>query len=303
MNDIVKRDKNKFRVQYSATTKESFANNLIGVMLRVLPDFKGSWLIYRHIIHLFPKKLRTTRLEVSKNGKPLLAVDFDILDPPQFTMVKKRRYDLGTALTIYSLLRESDTFFDVGANSGYISAVAAQKVGDSGLVVSIEPNKEAFHSLLERKLSNSVALNHVCSDVSGKSFQLKKAFYRQTTSSYFVEGEGVSSITLDAVYNQLNKPSVRLVKVDAEGAELQIVKGARQLLAERDPYVIIEAEEDHAERYGYSLMDLKRFMNEMGYSKYYFIDDSKAFVESLEDIKEGQILFSKEALTSHSFSL
>jgi hypothetical protein len=146
-------------------------------------------------------------------------------------------------------------------------------------------------------------LNYVVSDTGGESFQLKKKFYRQTTSSYFVEGEGVRSITLDEVYNKLNKPSVKLVKVDAEGAELRIMKGAVQLLKEEGPYVIIEIDEEYLKRYNYGLEDFEEFMREMGYTHYYFIDNMESSIKSIESIKDGEILFSGKALTPDVFGV
>ena len=205
------------------------------------------------------------------------------------------------ALAVWHLLEDGDTFFDFGANCGYISSFASRKVGSNGLVVSIEPNPLAFSRLIDRRLPNNFALNYVGADIAGKSFQLNKKFYRQTTSSYFTEGGDIKSITADYIYEKLNKSPVKLIKIDTEGAEFLVIKGAQKLLAEQSPYLITELEEEFLQRYGYDMAGFEKYMKSIDYTNFYLIDNKDASVSSIDSLVEAEILFSKEPLSSKDF--
>jgi len=245
-------------------------------------------------------------IQTTLGERRLFGIDFDIADPPQFSMFKRKRYDLGTALVIWFLLNEGDAFIDVGANNGYLSSVASRKVGSSGLVVSIEPNMTAFKRLLERRSANIFPLDFPVSDFCGKTLELRKPFHRQTTSGYYVPGrmrkKHCRSVTLDYIYEKFTRPSVKLVKVDTEGAELLVMRGAKQLLMKEGPYCMLEVSEEYSRRFGYGVTDIFSFMKEMGYDKSYFIDDIDVSISSINSASKcGQILFSMDELSPNGF--
>lgn len=293
------------KVEFDPDVRVRFASSLVESLIKLVPDFKGAWMFSKVLLFFFPRSLRQVTVEFSRQSKSMVEMTLDVADPPQFTMVKKHRYDLGTVLTVWHLLKKDNVVFDVGANCGYITNTASLKVGDGGVVVSIEPNREAFNSLMNRGLGNIFPLNCVGSDISGRSFQMKKKFYRQTTSGFFIETSkgGIKSISLDTIYSKMNKPSVRLIKIDSEGAELNIIMGAKQLLTEKNPYLIVEVEEVHLKRYGYTLKDFEEFMSKLGYMHFYFINDADASVVKIEALGDGQILLTKDALSSDIFEV
>lgn len=283
--------------------KEKFRSSFFSALIYLLPDIKGGWLFNKLLFSIVPTRLREVTIEIFMSGKLILSVNLDMIDPPQYTMVRKKRYDLGTALATWFLLNEGDVFFDFGANNGFVSAFASEKVGDSGLVVSIEPNRQAFNALINRRLSNNFPLNYVGSDVAGKSYQLNKKFYRQTTSSYFTEGGNIKSISADYIYEKLNRSPVKVVKVDTEGAEFLVIKGAQKLLSESSPYLIVELEEEFLQRYGYDLVSFEKFMRSIDYNNFYIIDNEIASISSIDSLVDAEILFSKEELSEQFFDL
>lgn len=150
-------------------------------------------------------------------------------------------YEPHVATEIYSSLHPGQVFYDVGANAGYFTLVAAKAVGPDGYVVAFDPhprNAAAIHQ--------QVALNAMCDwcrveqvaiadHVGRASFSLCPCNanshlvdfvapnLRSTTDLIDVEVE-----TLDHITARL--PNPHLVKIDIEGAEVAALRGAQRLL-------------------------------------------------------------------------
>jgi FkbM family methyltransferase len=137
-------------------------------------------------------------------------------------------------------------FIDVGAHVGRYTVMVGSY---AKRVVSIEPNSENFRALklniMLNGLGNVNLLNRACWDKTGLKLDLflssspgKHSFLHTQTYS-----EKVDTITLDRILEELMiAPSeVGLVKIDAEGAESQILRGGEKLFSEGRPRVIFEA--------------------------------------------------------------
>lgn len=141
------------------------------------------------------------------------------------------------AMLVSSLLSAGDVFFDVGAHLGEYALIAASKVGKSGKVVAFEPTPKTIELLQQ-----NVALNSMTEKIKVES----KAVYSKNTNIYFsLEPESevnhitasksgktirVPAVTLDS-YTKLNNISkISFLKLDVEGAEENILQGARLLL-------------------------------------------------------------------------
>lgn len=133
------------------------------------------------------------------------------------------------------------TFVDAGANMGDYSLIAARAMGDHGLVVAFEPEPWNF-GWLER----NVALNGYCSvrcvqmalgdaDREGELF-IGDGIGRHTMVplAHHQETIQVEVRTLDSVLPELGVERVDLMKVDVEGAELRVLRGAAETLARSD---------------------------------------------------------------------
>jgi FkbM family methyltransferase len=76
---------------------------------------------------------------------------------------------------------------------------------------------------------------------------------------------------LDDYTRENHLSGVHFLKVDVEGAELEVFQGAPRLLAGHEaPLVMFEAVEAHAQRLGYSVSAVKRLLEDYGYTCYGF---------------------------------
>ncbi|HEY0704879.1 MAG TPA: FkbM family methyltransferase, partial [Candidatus Acidoferrales bacterium] len=145
-------------------------------------------------------------------------------------------YALPIVETMKRTLRPGDTFLDVGANIGYLSAIAAGLVGMSGQVHSFEPVPEYF-----RRVERLASLNpqytiraKACAlgEVPGNCtiYVTREPGQSTLVSEYKAEPEVVATlevpvIRLDSYLKENGIERVQLIKIDAEGFELPILKG------------------------------------------------------------------------------
>jgi FkbM family methyltransferase len=161
------------------------------------------------------------------------------------------------------LVKPGMTAIDVGANFGYFTLLLGDAVGEAGHVIAVEPNPDAASLLKETVLLNghhtrTRVVPHALGASAGRGWlwaphgEPKNATLVGTEDLPGGRTVEVSTLTLDEL--ALEYPKVDLVKIDAEGGELGIVAGMRQLIARDHPTIVLEF---NAARYAepYSFLD------------------------------------------------
>jgi FkbM family methyltransferase len=166
----------------------------------------------------------------------------------------------------YAFLRASlapgNVFFDCGANVGFFSLVAARLVGPRGRVCAFEPTPATFARLLRNievnRSDNVTAFRVALGDSPGTArvIQFSADNHGMNTIAPGVTGGedvgGCPVRTLDYLIAAGDAPAPHLMKVDVEGSELALLKGAARLLAgPRSPTLIVELSRYTTRRFGY----------------------------------------------------
>lgn len=153
---------------------------------------------------------------------------------------------------IVSHLRVGDVALDVGANIGFFSILMAAQVGAAGHVYSFEPlNRNAAlleRSVAENRFQTRVTVTRAAVAEAHGTLELISprvtnnwggAYLRTDSSEVPADHEllSVPIVTLDTC--ALRRP-VRLIKLDAEGAEMRVLRGAKAILQEDRPIVLVE---------------------------------------------------------------
>jgi FkbM family methyltransferase len=147
---------------------------------------------------------------------------------------------------IKGLLPSGGTFVDVGANVGYFSMLGANAVGPSGRVYAFEPVEEIYRILLKNlslnKLSNVETLNIACFSSSGEMTMKRDSDSGKSRLSPFMIDNGtvVRLTTLDAFVDQLGPHRIDFIKIDAEGSDLEVLKGAIHTIHKFRPTILVE---------------------------------------------------------------
>ncbi len=151
-------------------------------------------------------------------------------------------------------VRPGDTFYDVGAHFGYYSLLASELVGSGGRVVSFEPTPSTYAVLAENlsRTKNALQVPSAVSDRRGtvrlSDFGVRFSAFNSVLAPRLGERvrrtiraqvHDVPSWSLDE-YVASHGPAPSFVKIDAESAELAILRGMRQVLRENQPLVTLE---------------------------------------------------------------
>jgi len=168
-------------------------------------------------------------------------------------------------------LTSGDCFFDVGGHTGFFSLIAARIVGEEGSVVALEADPENAELLRTNAARN--VMPQVCviqaavwSSCDELTFQRASAASNRT-EGHVADGRTdtgsairVLAITLDhLLFNQHVRPP-KLVKIDIEGGEWEALQGAKRILLEMNPYLLIEVHNPA------TIDPLESFLRGFGYS-------------------------------------
>ena len=197
-----------------------------------------------------------------------------------------------------SLLKNGMTVIDVGAFIGYYTLLAAKRVGNSGRVLAFEPSPTAFSLLLKNikinNWNNIKAFNYAVSDKNGKKiFDLSRLSFAHTKSSNTVV---VNTVSIDSFLHSLSIDDVDLVKIDVEGAELEVLRGMKRILSRGKVKIICEVHPDRLSSLGYSTEDVENILEEYGYEIYLISPDGLIPTDSIGDTY-AHYLFTAEKIT------
>jgi FkbM family methyltransferase len=160
-------------------------------------------------------------------------------------------YDLVVSEVIYRLMPSGGLGVDVGANIGHMTGLMAKKAGSSGQVVSFEPSSR-IRETLSRNVGYWTKSNSTFAKIaiSGKAVSAAEGRAQIYYPAQFSSNEGIASLdpgwsggcsgdreevettTLDKEFGE-NQDVISVLKVDVEGHELSVFKGAQRLLADR----------------------------------------------------------------------
>ncbi len=171
------------------------------------------------------------------------------------------------------VLSPGKVFIDVGANFGVYTLVASKLVGTSGRVIAFEPTAQSFAILRQ-----NIALNHFA---NVRAFQFALAQRRGKAWLYHGwdpvgnslgkdplcgnEGEEVQTEALDKLLEEKGIDRVHAIKIDVEGAEELVLRGAIRCLTTHRPIVIFEFNPGCAARLGLSPCGARDLLESLGY--------------------------------------
>ena len=199
-------------------------------------------------------------------------------------------------------------FLDLGAHQGLYTLLASKKVGPSGQVFAFEPSPREL-----RRLRWNLFLNR-CRNVCVVPFALGNI---EDTVELFVclgRETGCNSLRPPAVSEPVGKVQVPIttldrylertrickvdfVKIDVEGAELEVLKGARRLLSDCRPPILCELADVRTEPWGYGSVDIYEFLATRGYRWFLITPEGRLqFCPRKEHFHENLIAVPEEKL-------
>ena len=201
---------------------------------------------------------------------------------------RNTRYDALHVKWLADNLKEGDTAIDIGAHYGVYSILMAAMCGPTGTVVAFEPDPYAREMLarnlaLNPNIKKPVVESVACSDAPGQATLFSRGgnaqsslvrsaveFAPEHTSEQFT----VPLVTLDSYIADNGLAVPRWVKIDPEGAEIRILKGAPRLLAS-DAGILCELHPYAWPEFGNSFAELKDIVAASGRRIRYIDEDQE----------------------------
>ena len=166
-------------------------------------------------------------------------------------------YENSTVRAYRKLIRRGDWVLDIGANIGAHTLQFADLVGDGGRVIAFEPTDFAFSKLmtnigLNPSLSGRIVANQlmlVDSDATPRDSLTKLYSSWPLTAEKELHPDhqgrqmtttGARSTTLDAYCRSSATPRVDVIKMDVDGYEIDVLRGARSMMRQYHPVFIME---------------------------------------------------------------
>jgi FkbM family methyltransferase len=186
--------------------------------------------------------------------------------------------------TLLRLVRDGDTVLDIGANVGDITLLLSHIVGRHGVTHAFEPVPPTFSQLSQRiagecPFRNVILNNFALGDTPGvfpihvPAGDFGQASLRtHDVASWSKAGRDSFDCevrTLDAYVAEKKVESLRLLKIDVEGAELPALRGGQRTLDQFHPIIHFEYFAPWAKAFGYDAHDVVHFLQQHGYGHFY----------------------------------
>jgi FkbM family methyltransferase len=173
------------------------------------------------------------------------------------------------------LVQPGMTVLDVGAHAGLYSLIASKRVGPLGRVIAFEPSpreRERLAAHVRLNKAANVVVEPVALGEEDGEADLFVVDAEETGCNSLLPGEvgpghavRVPLRSLDGYAIRAGLERVDVIKMDVEGAELSVLRGARALIARTRPVVLCEIEEARTRPWGYNGRAIVDLLNDWKY--------------------------------------
>lgn len=232
----------------------------------------GRIYLIMHVKGLKHRKKRYVRTTIDG-----IRYDLDLWTYVGCTFYSLKTYEPKTVKVIKDILKPGMVAIDIGASFGILSFTMSKLVGEEGKVYCFEPSFYMF-----RKLERGIKLNRFTNIVPEKlalsdsrriETIVTKKFGEIGSNKKNTETEKISFITLDEYVEKKKIPSIEFIKIDTDGYEAEIIRGAKKCIKDNHPLMVIEFRKE-------TVKELIELLTDLGYNFY----------------TEGMVVYSKEKL-------
>ncbi len=225
------------------------------------------------------KKPDEYKIETTDGVTICTPADLEMMTP--YVLLEQKQWYENELDFVRDFLKAGMSVVDIGAGFGVYALPAAKLVGESGKVFAFEPGPVTKHHLemskLENGFKNLEVIGKAVSAKNGKHAWKTADTPEQNRLDETVEGE-VQTIKLDSWWHFEGEPKLDVLKIDVNGAEAGVLKGASEVLQQESPVLLISITDQRSNAF---VSELK----EHGYALYEYIPGPGILAE--HDIEAG----------------
>lgn len=207
---------------------------------------------------------------------------------------------------LLKIIRSGDICWDIGANIGFYTCLLASQVENSGTVVAFEPAARTCGYLHENVSLNQFTNVTIVNKGLGDKRERRQLHYSEaslaegTASLKYANGRvGSERVTLDTIDNLIGElPAPDFIKIDVEGYQLEVLRGAEHFLKTHAPLLMAELK-DVGETNRALFAEIENYVADLGYRFYEIKKYSIRRCEKLSDTEKRNFFLVKE--DSHAF--
>src|SRR6266550_1647427 len=206
-------------------------------------------------------------------------------------------FEAGTTRVVRRLLREDDVTFDVGANVGWYTTLFGLQA-PRGHCHAFEPQPSVFDELATNCRLNGVGANVTLNNVgvvdredSATIYHFGDLTHGHSSLSPVLgrpaEATACKITSIDEYRRAHSIERIDFVKVDVEGAELLVLKGAQSVFGLKpSPMWLLEMNYDTSRAFGYTPVNLPQFLAEQDDFRFLRIAGASGALRSMSGIED-----------------
>jgi FkbM family methyltransferase len=224
---------------------------------------RGRGAIPHRIGRLFGKRWKPIIQTVDNE---MIAVDSSNLEV-YTTIMRQVRWDPWVVEACIAALHSGNVFYDIGASAGYVSVAVAKRLKDVE-VLAFEPQTSLSRALAISARINGLNNLRVFTTAIGEQEGIVQLHLpSHSVHASLVAREPHATVlncpitSLDQAIGAIGLPVPHVLKIDVEGAEFQVFRGAKNLLRNHTPTIIFESDVN-CERFGYTRKDILSWLRD-----------------------------------------
>ena len=191
-------------------------------------------------------------------------------------------------------LRKEDVFIDVGSNVGSYTILASAEIGAK--TISIEPVPSTFNFL-----TNNISLNNISGLVDahnialgGRNGSIRFTIHQDTVNHVAINNEKDSiEVQVDTLDSVIRERNPCLIKIDVEGYESEVLKGADITLKNHSLMALIVELNGSGRRYGFNDNDIHQKLIDNGFNPFKYDPFSRSLF-SVEESHNQNIIYIRD---------
>jgi len=185
-------------------------------------------------------------------------------------------YERPVQEAITAITHPGDVFYDIGANFGFFSVLVGRLVGTSGMVYAFEPVPANALMVGRNACANGLSNIKVLRIALCREDGMGELLLAHHAGGAVLKSVGtpppdlagsvmVETASLDAFLARQHLKPPNIVKIDVEGAEIEVLQGMQRVLNTWGPTVVLELDDESRDACAEKVRVCKRFLHDLGY--------------------------------------